>query len=143
MPDKAEYEKPDERLREFGDTAVIILHPNEFLRRVLDALQLQYRDNINFRIDEVHYYPDDYYGNLDEFCKRASFSWQNELRIRIALLDGNQVLIGEDGPLRKMLIRDREPITLEIGDIRDITVQIPVDDLIALRLPEAIAVPPI
>lgn len=38
------YEKPDERLREFGDTAVIIINPNEFLNRVIRGLGRQYGD---------------------------------------------------------------------------------------------------
>ena len=78
IPDQA-YEKPDERLREFGDTAVIILNPNEFLNRVIRGLARQYGDNVNFRLDEIHYYPSDYYGPLDEFCKSASFAWPNEM----------------------------------------------------------------
>lgn len=51
----AKFEQPDERLKEFGNTAVIIYNPNEFLNRVLQGLNKQYGDNINFRLDEVHY----------------------------------------------------------------------------------------
>ena len=139
--DEAKYEKPDERLEEFGDTAVVILYPDEFLKRVIKALHEKYGDNVSFRLDEVHYYPDDYYGFLDEFCKRASFAWQNEMRMRIALLDENNVIVGEDGLPRKRLVQDINPINLEIGDIRDISIQIPVHDLIMLNLPEIIANP--
>lgn len=139
--DESKYEKPDERLEDFGDTAVIILSPNEFLHRVLKAINEQYGDNVSFRLDEIHYYPHSYYGPLDEFCKHATFAWQNELRMRIALLDANNVVIGADGLPRKHLIQDKNPIYLEIGDIRDISVQIPVRDLIMLNLPETIAKP--
>lgn len=130
IPEKR-YQKPDERIREFGDTAVIILNPNEFLKRVLQALSRQYEDNFDFRLDEIHYYPPDYYGLLDEFCKSVSFAWQNEMRMRVALLN----------PESKKLIQNTDNITVNIGDIRDISVQIPVEDLIQLKLPDPIQNP--
>lgn len=139
--DEQEFEQPNDRLREFGDSAVIIYDPNEFLHRVLRALYRKYGDNVNFRLDEVHYYPHDYYGDLDEFCKSESYAWQNEMRMRVALLDENETITDADGRVRKRLIQDVSPITLDIGSIRDISVQIPVDDLIALRLPDIIKPP--
>lgn len=139
--DEQGYEKPDSRLKEFGDTAVIILNPDEFLRRLVRGLHQQFGDNINLRVDEVHYYPPDYYGDLDEFCKFSSYAWQNEMRIRVALLDESNTVIGADGLIRKHLIQNKDPITVEIGDISDITVQIPVQDLIDLNLPEMIRNP--
>ena len=135
------YQKPDERLREFGDTAVVILNPNEFLNRILQGLNRQYEDNFNFRLDEVHYYPPDYYGPLDEFCKSASFAWQNEMRMRVALLNPESYIIDEQGRKRKELMQNRDSITVNIGDIRDISVQIPIEDLIQLKLPEQIQNP--
>ena len=132
------YEKPDERLREFGDTAVIFLNPNEFLNRVLRGLGRQYGDNVNFRLDEIHYYPPDYYGPLDEFCKSASYAWQNEMRIRVALLNPENFIVDAEGRKRKQIIQNTDSIIVNIGDIRDISIQIPVEDLIALKLPEVI-----
>ena len=135
------YQEPDERLREFGDTAVVILNPNEFLNRILQGLNRQYEDNFNFRLDEIHYYPPDYYGPLDEFCKSASFSWQSEMRMRVALLNPESYIIDEQGRKRKELMQNRDSITVNIGDIRDISVQIPIEDLIQLKLPEQIQNP--
>lgn len=132
------YEKPDERLREFGDTAVIFLNPNEFLNRVLRGLGRQYGDNVNFRLDEIHYYPSDYYGPLDEFCKSASYAWQNEMRIRVALLNPENFIVDAERRKRKQIIQNTDSIIVNIGDIRDISIQIPVEDLIALKLPEVI-----
>ena len=132
------YEKPDERLREFGDTAVIFLNPNEFLNRVLRGLGRQYGDNVNFRLDVIHYYPSDYYGPLDEFCKSASYAWQNEMRIRVALLNPENFIVDAEGRKRKQIIQNTDSIIVNIGDIRDISIQIPVEDLIALKLPEVI-----
>lgn len=139
--DEQKYEKPDSRLKEFGDTAVIILDPNEFMRRLVRGLSQQFGDNINLRLDEVHYYPPDYYGDLDEFCKLSSYAWQNEMRIRVALLDEKNTIVGADGLIRKQLIQNTDPITIEIGDISDITVQISVQDLIDLNLPDIIIDP--
>lgn len=135
------YQKPDERIREFGNTAVIILDPNEFLNRLLNGLTRQYDDNFNFRLDEVHYYPPDYYGQLDEFCKSASYAWQNEMRIRVALLNPKNFLIDENGRKRKALIQSVDEIIVNIGDIRDISIQISTEDLIQLKLPEQIQNP--
>ena len=88
--------------------------------------------------DPDYYY---YYGELDEFCKHDSYAWQNEMRMRVALLDENETITDADGRVRKHLIQDISPITLDIGSIRDISVQISVDDLIALRLPDIIKPP--
>lgn len=141
IPSEKKFEKPDQRLSEFGNTAVIIYNPNEFLRRILLGLERQFGDNVNFRLDEVHYYPPDYYGELDEFCKEESYSWQNELRIRVALLDPTSVKIDKEGRERKRIIQNTDPITLNIGDIRDITTQIPIGDFIDLHLPDIIQPP--
>lgn len=141
LPNENRFDPPDKRLEDFGDTAVIIYNPNEFLHRILESLYKQYGDNINFKIDEVHYYPNDYYGNLDEFCKIESFAWQNEIRMRIAMLDKNITMTDENGQIRKQLIRNTGPITVEIGDIRDISIQIPISDLINLKLPPIVQPP--
>ena len=139
--DEHQYEKPDVRLKEFGDTAVIFFNPNEFISRLLRGLYQQFGDNFNLRLDEIHYYPQDYYGDLDELCKIDSYAWQNEMRIRIALLDETETITGDDGLVRKALIQNTDPITVDIGDISDITVQIPVQDLIDLNLPNIISNP--
>lgn len=139
--DENRYDVPDERLKDFGDTAVIITDPNEFLNRVLQGLYRQFGDNVDFRLDEVCYYPPDYYGNLDEFCKLNDFSWQNEMRMRVALLDGTSERVDQNGLHWKPLIQDINSITVDIGDIRDITMQIPVQDLIDLKLPDSIKNP--
>ena len=140
IPDKR-YEKPDDSLLQVGDTAVIFLKPNQFLNRVLRGIDRQYGDNVNFRLDEIHYYPPDYYGPLDEFCKSASYAWQNEMRIRMALLNPENFIVDAEGRKRKQIIQNTDSIIVNIGDIRDISIQIPVEDLISLKLPEQIQKP--
>jgi len=141
MINEEKFEKPNERIREFGDTAVIIYNPNEFLSRFLYALYYEYGDNINFRLDEVFYYPKDYYGYLDEFCKSEYYSWQNEIRMRVTLLDKNNSILDDNGCERKLIIQNVNPIVINIGQIKDISIQIPIDDLINLRIPEIIKLP--
>lgn len=135
------FMRPDERLREFGDTAVIIYNPNEFLERVLRCLRQNFEDNVNFKLDEVHYYPSDYFGDLDEFCKDEHYAWQNEIRMRVALLDKNTEIVDQNGQVKKRILQDTTPITLEIGSIKDISIQISTEDLINLRLPSIIQPP--
>lgn len=135
LTDKNCYEKPDDRLKEFGNTAVVIFNPNEFLRRVMNGLYNQFGDSINFKLDEMHYYPPSYYGALDEFCKSEAYAWQNELRMRVAILDPNEYIIDEKGRKLYCLIKNTDSIIVDIGDIRDISVQISVEDLIDLKLP--------
>lgn len=61
----------------------------------------------------------------------------------------NQVLLSQisiiippfEGRKRKQLIQNTDSIILNIGDIRDISVQIPIEDLIQLKLPEQIQNP--
>ena len=137
-----EFENPDKRLREFGDTAVIISNPNEFLRRIIQALVDKFGDSVIFDMKEVYYYDllKDF-GDFNIFCKAKQYEWQNELRIAIGLLDPSESIIDHDGQVRKLLVQDLTPLTLEFGSIRDIAVSIPVEDLIDLRLPVEIEVP--
>lgn len=142
LPHKKAFEKPDERLKEFGDTAVIFYNPDEFLQRIMEGMRKQFKDDFSFKLDEIKYYPPNYYGPLDEFCKSASYAWQNEIRIRVALLDGKKTKFCQDRKLRKQLIQSTEPIIVDIGNIENISVQIPTQDLINLNLPDFISYKP-
>lgn len=136
--DKKEYQRPDPRLKEFGDTAVILYQPNAFLARVLNGLKYKYGEYFNFKLDQIYYYPSNYYGELNEFCKHEMYAWQNEWRIRVALLNPKTSMIDETGRTMIQLIKSVDSVNLDIGDIRDISIQIPIDDLINLKLPEII-----
>lgn len=139
LPEQRCFEKPDDRLQEFGDTALIITNPNEFLQRVLNGLLKKYGDNTNFKLDEVKYYPANYYGYLDEFCKADSYAWQNEIRMRVYLLDENNTKLDEDSNnTMKALLKNKENIIVPIGSIRDICIEIPVEKLVDMDFPEEI-----
>jgi hypothetical protein len=137
-----QFEHPDERLSDFGDTAVIIYYPDEFVRRIHHRLYERFCDNINFKIRQVFYY-DIFkdFGDFDIFWKEKKFEWQKEVRMTVGLLDCNEVRIDESGHQFKALIQDINPLTLEIGSIKDIAVAISTEDLINLKLPSEIVAP--
>ena len=137
-----QFEYPDKRLFDFGDTAVIIYNPDEFLRRILKELNNKFGNNINFKINVVSYY-DIYndFGNFDIFWKRKNLEWQKEVRIAVGLLDGSEIRFDENGRQLKALIQDTNPLILEIGSIEDIAVAISTEDLINLTLPTEIDLP--
>lgn len=136
---------PDSRIADFGDTAVIIHNPHEFLRRVCYEMLRRFGNdfwtsfmrvnyNIEFSIEQPY----------DEFCKSPSYSWQKEFRIVLDLAQGKF----DPETLRNVtdfarltfpgeIVEDTNPdsladsITLNIGDIRDICFSMPVDDFVA------------
>ena len=139
---KKHFEQPDERLRDFGNTAVIVYHPDEFVRRIHLALYKRFEDGINFKIREVFYYDiTKDFGSFDVFWKEKQFEWQKEIRMTVALLDTNTVKIDEKGRQLKALIQDTNPLTLDIGSIEDITITIPTEDLVNLKLPAEFKIP--
>ena len=137
-----QFEQPDEMLKDFGDTAVIIYYPDEFVRRIDKGLYDRFGDNIDFKIRQVFYYDlfKDF-GDFDVFWKVKTYEWQKEVRITVGLLDGSETRIDEHGRQLKALIKSIEPLTLEIGSIEDISVTIPTEDLINLKLPAEIIAP--
>ena len=63
------------------------------------------------------------------------------MRIRVALLNPENFIIDAEGRKRKQLIQNTDSIIVDIGNIKDISVQIPVEELISLKLPEQIQNP--
>ena len=81
---------PDRRLLDFGDTAVIILDPVVFLRRLVDGLLLEFKDSFWIGAKRVQYSVDlTKFTEYDEFTKTSSYSWQNEFRIALDLSNGH------------------------------------------------------
>jgi len=85
------FVKPDSQMRDFGDTAVIITDPNEFLNRVSDAVKqrfggidyyLAYR-RVSYDIDLNS---SDAY---NEFHKTKAYADQKEFRIALDLTEGH------------------------------------------------------
>lgn len=121
-----DFRKPNPKISEFGNTAVVFRDFNMFLDRVYTALQELYSDLFVPMCNRVHYL--DYNkleGIVPFFEKRKKYEYQNELRIAFSEL-GTQV--GELFETRIM----REPVKLHIGSIRDIAYELPVNDFLSL-----------
>lgn len=117
-------------MRQFGDTAVIITDPEEFLRRIIMVLSRMLPGRLNIGAGEVNYQDlDQDYGTWSVLCKEKTYEWQQEVRI-FASLKEELALMGDALNL--------EPWTVSIGDIHDIALEVPADDLICGNFPESI-----
>ena len=97
---------PD-RVLSFGDAAVLITDPNEFMSRIKTRFEAL---KINGGGDLVRYIPDDHRGGVNPFEKRQRYAWQAEWRLRT-----------NDGP--------NGPKTVELGGLTDISYLLPAADI--------------
>lgn len=131
--DEQTFLTPSRKLRELGDTAVIIgIHP--FTERIKESIAALYGVSPLVRIGKVQYYPLDYCGGLTIFGKSKNYSWQQEIRIALTVRDGSRPLV-RNGQVVYPMIEDYRPLQLDLGDLSDICYQIPLEDLLNLRLP--------
>lgn len=83
------FVKPDIRMRQFGDSVVVIWDGPEFCRRIKNELRKKYGDSIWFghkRVDyNVIFSKSQAY---TEFSKTEPYAWQNEYRLVIDLANG-------------------------------------------------------
>lgn len=136
--------KPDNRILEFGDTAVIIHNTGEFLHRICYAMLDRFGNdfwtsfqrveyNVNLSIEQPY----------NEFCKASSYAYQNEFRIVLDLANGkfNPQILKDVTNFDRLTFpgkieEDTNPdslsdsLTLYIGDIRDISISVPSFELI-------------
>lgn len=141
---KHQFIKPDSRMLDFGDTAVIIYNSQEFLRRICNAMLQRFKNgfwtsfkrvdyNVEFSISQPY----------DEFCKSLSYSWQKEFRIVLDLAQGkfNPDTLKDVTDYTRLtfpgtIVEDTDPdsladsIILDIGNIRDICAAIPISEFI-------------
>ena len=136
----------DQRIRDFGDTAVIILDSNEFLRRVHKAFSNRFGSTFWTSYKRVKYELDFTKNrSYTEFNKDISYAWQKEFRISLDLSEGRvpQKILEETTDFAKLqylqygkLEVDTNPdsiadfLVVNIGDIRDICLAIPTSDFI-------------
>lgn len=97
----------DKRNFKFGDYALFLINPNEFMRRVQSTLK---NEKINYKADLAEYVDDKYIGELGPFKKLKRFAYQSEWR-----------LVCPEGP--------SGPSEILIGDIRDISVILRSDEI--------------
>lgn len=86
---KGAFVRPDTRMRQFGDTAVVIWDGLEFCKRFYRALCRKYGDSIWFGHKRVNY--DVIFSETKkytEFSKTESYAWQKEYRFVIDIANG-------------------------------------------------------
>lgn len=130
--------KPNPKMCEFGDTAVIIADYNEFIERFGKALFKKY-DSVVSMMDRVKFY------NFREtretnplFEKHEKYSYQNELRMAFCELRENKFAMGINSDTSKEIVEDLTPVKLQIGNIRDIAYAIPIENFLKLLIPRYI-----
>lgn len=116
---------PDHRIRGFGDTVVIFRDFNTFLIRWGRALEKEYVDWVDL-LDRINYYP----ANTNRvlvplFEKGEEYSYQKELRLAFC----RAARFGED----YRIALERESVTVNVGDIRDIAYAVPIDAFLDAR----------
>ena len=97
----------DERNFRFGEHALVMLNPQEFMTRIETILKAS---EIEAKGDLVEYVDDDHTGKLGPFKKLRKFAYQSEWRL---------VCMGGSGGPRK----------IQIGSIRDISALIRCDEI--------------
>jgi len=136
--------KPDQRILEFGNTAVIIHNTNEFLRRVCYAMLDRFGNDFWTSFQRVEYAVNfSLERPYNEFCKASSYAYQNEFRIALDLAMGkfNPEILKDITDFARLTFpgkieEDTNPdslsdsLTLDIGDIRDISISVPSSDLL-------------
>lgn len=136
--------KPDSRILDFGDTAVIIFNPRMFLYRVCNEMLRRFGNDFWTSFKRIDYNVEYSIGKTyDEFRKSPSYLWQNEFRIALDLAQGrfHPDILKEVTDLAKLtfpgkIIEDTnqdslsDSIILNIGDISDICVSMSTTDFI-------------
>lgn len=81
--------KPDIRMRQFGDTAVLIWNVQEFINRFIKTAN-DAHDSPWISYGRVEYYDLDFEKNIihSEFSKTEPYSWQNEFRFVVDIAKG-------------------------------------------------------
>lgn len=98
----------DSRFADFGDTAVLMTHGDEFLARLrgkLDCEKIPHKSELVLYVDQ-----ESHHGEMGPFRKLHPYHYQSEFRL-LAHAD-------RGGPLR-----------IEIGDISDISIACPINEL--------------
>lgn len=103
------FKKLDRRFGQFGDAAILIENPNQFLTRIEKALQ---ELGLNYLISPVTYYdPGSFVGKLGVFMKKDMHYYQHEVRIWVKS-DSNA------------------PVKLRLGSLRDIALIFQLDGIL-------------
>ena len=141
---KHQFIKPDPKISDFGDTAVIIYNPRQFLFRICRKMLQQFGNDFWTSFKRVEYNVEFSTGcPYNEFCKSPSYAWQKEFRIALDLAQGkfDQDTLKNVTDFARLtfpgrIVEDTNPdsladsLTLNIGNIRDIGIAIPTSEFI-------------
>ena len=103
----------DDRIKGFGDEAIIIFDPKKFFLRLSEsAKNLADEGNLQyFKGNIVKYFDfNTYHGDLDIFGKSQEYSWQKEWRLGVRSLN------------------HLDPFLLKIGSLKDIAEVVKIED---------------
>ena len=128
-PEEKWFEDIPEKMKEFGDTAVVILDPAELFRRLAGWCERCFGQRYQLVVGDVVY--DSTYSdrrNENFLVKGAEYSWQKEVRLA-AVLSPNLI------PVRSKHDECEDPNAeelwyIEIGDLSDIAVEISAEELV-------------
>lgn len=133
--EKQEFVAPDPRMAQFGNTAVLITDFCEFIERYGKAMFAAYDKVISMIgiVEPFNFRETRYLNPL--FCKHESQAYQKELRMAFGELKKDFFAIGPGAEDALELIRSLEPVKLQLGDLSDITVEMPIEDFMRGFLP--------
>lgn len=91
--------KIDQKMLKFGETALVITKPEDFIKRICTALKS------SFDIDFVKYYDpkDESKESFSVFEKQSTFAYQNEFRIAANLKEDKPICIGDIKDISKLV----------------------------------------
>jgi hypothetical protein len=137
---------PDIRMRQFGDSAVVIWDGLEFCRRLESALNKKYGNSIWLGHHRVNYNVVFSKSRMyTEFSKTEPYAWQNEYRFIFDIANGRVEKTEWDNmtDFAKLMylnsgdkidfFEDSDSDVVSIGDISDIGTMYPIDDFINLN----------
>lgn len=135
-PERKQFADIPERVKELGDTAVVILNPAEFCRRLAEWCGRCFGQRYQLAVGDVIYNSALANGEKENFfVKNEVYGWHKEVRLA-AVLSPNLM------PVRSKPDGGEDPNAegawhVEIGELSDIAVEISVEKLITEGFDEA------
>ena len=131
----SQFQYPDKRICEFGDTVVVIHDTFGFLRRLSNTLIESLQSPFWFDYEQVQYFDPNTRTEdrvvRDEFFKTIDYSWQNEFRIVVENLH-EEVVISSNAVYNN----EKGSLILSIGDISEFAFIMSVEEFLALGFTE-------
>ncbi len=131
----SEFLKPDVKFREIGDTAIIVTDPQELFRRVYQVMYNQYANKFETLITSAQYKENNADpNNFSVFVKNESDQWKKEILLTIRF-NSTVAVVNPD------ILNNMQSMNLYLGDISDLVVVSPIDDLIQGNFPSQLYAP--